>query len=1195
MSDLSGRIESLSPEKRALLELRMKKKAGRTKSFDLSFAQQRLWFLDQIEPGNAFYNVPGAVRLRGNLNVRALERTLAEIVRRHDALRTTFEFVEGRPVQIVAPAQELKLPLVNLSALPEAERETEALRMAQEEARRTFDLSKGPLLRLTLLRLADDEHMLLLMTHHIVSDGWSIGVLVRELSALYEAFSNDRPSPLPELPIQYADYAVWQREHLSGEAVEEQLAYWRKQLDELPALELPTDHPQPLAHSYDGTQQTLVLPKKLGEDLKALSRREGTTLFMTLLAAWQILLARYSGSEDIVVGTPIAGRTRGELEGLVGFFVNALVMRTDLSGDPTFRELLGRVREVALGAYAHQDLPFEKLVEEFQPDRDVNHNPLFQVVFVLQNAPREALELAGLTLESVKVESGKTRFDLTMGVADRGQGLSLSLEYKTALYTEATISRMLGHFKTLLEGIVAAPDERISELPLMAGDELRQLLVKRAETKPDYRQNICIHQLFEQQVARTPGAVAVVFEQQSLTYDRLNRLANRLARHLRMRGVGPESLVGVMCDRSLEMVVSLLAILKAGGAYVPLDPSHPRERIEMMLEDAGVRVALAQGRYSEVLRGAGVDVLELDDWAGSDEETEAAVAEEENFESGAVTDNLAYVIYTSGSTGKPKGANITHANITRLFEATREWFNFKADDVWTLFHSYAFDFSVWELWGALIYGGRLVVVPYWVSRSAESFYELLCRERVTVLNQTPSAFRQLMHAEDVLGRSPELALRYVIFGGEALELQSLRPWFEKHGDAKPRLVNMYGITETTVHVTYRPLALADLDEAAGSLIGVPIPDLQVYILDQHLQPVPLGVPGEMYVGGDGLARGYLHRPELTATRFVPDLFGQLPGARLYRTGDRARLLACGDIEFLGRVDQQVKIRGFRIELGEIESGINSCPGVRESIVIAREDKPDEKRLVAYVVPDTQQTGDEEQTAEVGSEQIAQWQMLYDDTYSQQAPEPDSTFNIIGWNSSYTGEPIAADEMREWLDSTVERILSLRPKRVLEIGCGTGLLLLTIAPHCEHYLGSDFSQTALDYVQRQLLTPGMSHVALRRALADDFSHVEPGTFDTVIINSVIQYFPTVDYLAQVVEGAARALRPGGHIFIGDVRSFPLLEAFHAAVQTYQADDTLPAAKLQQRIKKRLFEEEELVVDPAFFFALTQRLPDISGVE
>jgi amino acid adenylation domain-containing protein len=927
----------------------------------LSFAQQRLWFIDQLFPQSAAYNLPSALRLEGALDLAALQRSFNEIIRRHESLRTTFSQGNGRAVQVVAEKTLLDIPLLDLRTLAPEQRDAETVRLASEEAQRPFDLQRGPPVRALLLRLEEREHILLVTMHHIVTDGWSLGILVRELGVLYQAYSTGQEPMLADLSLQYGDYAEWQREWMSGERLERELEYWRRQLSGSSlVLELPTDRARPPVQRQSGAQVSFAISEETTRKLYELSHDEDVTLFMTLLAAFQVLLSRYTHQPDIIVGSPIANRTRSEVEDLIGFFVNTLVLRTDLSGNPEFRELLRRVREVTLGGYEHQDVPFEKLVEELQPERSLGHMPLVQVIFALQNAPQDALEWPGLTMSGLEADNSTAKFDLVLNVSEIGEQLGCALRYSTDLFDPATMKRMLGHFQTLLTGIVNHPDCRINALPLLSEDERRKLLNEwRPLDARRFPQDATLHQMFEAQVEQRPTATALVFGDERLSYAELNRRANRLAHYLRMLGVGPESRVGLLLERSTEMVVALLAILKAGGAYVPFDSSYPQERLDFMLRDAGLSVLLTVRKLADGLSQPNMRVMLLDDDA-----KEVALQPEHNPQGDVMAENLAYVIYTSGSTGQPKGVLVSHAQVARLFKATEEWFNFDEQDVWTLFHSYAFDFSVWELWGALLYGGKLVIVSYEVSREPEEFYRLLCREAVTVLNQTPSAFRQLIAAEQSLGFNNGLALRLVIFGGEALELHTLKPWFELHGDEPVRLVNMYGITETTVHVTYRPLTMADVHFGTGSRIGRPMPDLQVYVLDRELQPVPVGIEGEMYIGGDGLARGYHNRPELSAERFVPDPFDARGGARLYRSGDLARYLASGDLEYTGRGDQQVKIRGYRIELGEIETALAGHESVSQAVVIAREDTPGDKRLIAYLL-----TRNEDEETSPGVEEL----------------------------------------------------------------------------------------------------------------------------------------------------------------------------------------------------------------------------------
>ena len=917
----------------------------RGEALDLSFSQQRLWFLDSLEPGSATYNIPLALHFQGGLDVPALAGALNGVSRRHESLRTTFAEGGGLPRQIVHPPVAAALPVVDLGGLDPARRAAETRRRIAEEARRPFSLEHGPLLRTALLRLGADEHVLLVTMHHIVSDGWSVPIYVREMASLYAA----KPAALPELPIQYADFAHWQRQWLQGDVLEAELSHWRERLRGLPPLiELPSDRPRPAVRNWRGAAYRSILGADLSQALKQAARRLGATPFMVLLAAFAALLHRYSGQGSFAVGVPVAGRNRVEIEPLIGFFVNTLVLRCDVAGDTELRALVERVRETVLDADAHQDVPFEKLVEELAPERSMSHTPLFQVALAFQNLPRTDFAAEELKMTPVGVSSGTAKFDLTLAVRAEEDRTVLDVEYSTELFDAATIGRFADHLARLLAAAVAAPARRVAELPLLDAAERHQLVVdwNPVRTEGD-RGRAAIHQVFEAQVERTPGRAAVSVGSDVLTYRELDERANRLARHLLAAGVRPGDLVGLCFERSLDLVVALLATLKAGAGYLPLDPSYPAERLAFALEDSGVAVLLTlEGLAGSLPRRQGLRVIAVDSEA-------AAIAAHGSHSPGLPADSElpAYVIYTSGSTGRPKGVVIPHGHVTRLFSATERWFGFGPEDVWTLFHSYAFDFSVWEIWGALLHGGRLVVVPYWESRSPEAFYALLRDERVTVLNQTPSAFRQLVWAEESVlgGAPPALALRLVIFGGEALELASLAPWFNRHGDERPLLVNMYGITETTVHVTYRPIRQADLAAGRGSVLGAPIPDLTLHVVDAGLEPQPIGVPGEIAVGGEGVAQGYLGRPELTAQRFVPDPFGP-PGARLYRSGDLARRLPDGDLEYLGRIDHQVKIRGFRIELGEIEAVLSRHPALSQVVVVVREDPPGNPQLVAYHVP-----------------------------------------------------------------------------------------------------------------------------------------------------------------------------------------------------------------------------------------------------
>ena len=942
-TDLVGRIKALSPEKRTLLERRLKQahlnvpteqripNLANYDSVPLSFAQQRLWFLAQLEPDSPLYNIGTAVRLDGPLNLGVLRKALDTIVSRHAILRTTFVAVDGVPSQVIAKKRPAELEVIRLSQLPMSEQQEEVRRLLKERARRPFNLAADLMFRTTLLELGQEEHVLFLLMHHIASDGWSLGVLFRELSILYEAFSAGKSSPLPDPAIQYADFAAWQRQRLQGEALEKQLSYWKQQFNGFsPMSVLPTDRPRPAEQTFRGARQSFMIPATLAEELRAIARREQVTLFMTLLAAFKVFLYRYSGEDDIVVGTPIAGRNRAEVEGLIGFFVNTLVLRTGLSGDLTFRELLGRVREVALGAYAHQDLPFEKLVEELQPERDLSRNPLFQVMFALQNVPRHTLKLAGLEVSSVAVGTGTAKFDLSLSVLEEQRGgLRASLEYNTDLFDAATTERMLGHWRNLLEGVVADPEQRISELPLLTQAERHQLLVGWNETKTDYPNDKCIHELFEAQVEQSPDAVAVVFEDKALTYGELNRRANQLAHYLRKLGVGPEARVGICVERSLEMVIGLLGILKAGGAYVPLDTTYPRERLSFMLSDARVQVLLTQRQLFESLPVHGAQIVCVDsEWEV------IARGNEDNAINAVRPENLAYVVYTSGSTGAPKGVQITHGSVVNFLNSMRQRPGLTDQDILVAVTTLSFDIAGLELYLPLSVGARVEILSREATSDGKQLLEKLDTSGATVMQATPATWRLLLEAG--WRGSPLLK---ILCGGEALP-RELAAQLATRGSS---LWNLYGPTETTIWSAFK-----EVEVGRGVVtIGRPIGNTEIYILDSDLQPVPVGMSGELYIGGKGLARGYLGHSDLTAEKFVPNPFGKKAGARLYRTGDLARYCANGKIEFLGRVDHQVKVRGFRIELGEIEATLEEHPAIKAAVVAARERGPDDTRLVAY--------------------------------------------------------------------------------------------------------------------------------------------------------------------------------------------------------------------------------------------------------
>jgi amino acid adenylation domain-containing protein/non-ribosomal peptide synthase protein (TIGR01720 family) len=916
----------------------------------LSYGQRRLWFLDQLQGASTEYSMQQALRLRGKLDVEALEMAINTIVERHESLRTHFVEVEGEPEQMIEQELRIEAPVEDLSRLEEAEQRARVMAALRREGEEPFDLERGPMLRVKLLKLGEGDHILLRTMHHIASDGWSEGIFNREFVILYEAFLEGRVNPLMPLRVQYADFALWQRELLGGERLEEGLAYWKRRLEGIPEhLELPTDRVRPAVQSFEAEACQVILDRGQVERLKRLSQANQSTLYMTLLSAFGVLLGRYSGQEEIVVGSPIANRQEAELEEMIGFFVNTLVMRMRVKGNLSYRELLEDVRRAALEAYERQDVPFERLVEELSPQRSLNRTPVFQVVFALQNAPWTPQRLKGLEVEIVRREGLKVRYDLEAHVHERESEIAFYWLYNRDLFERWRIEQMARHYLRVLEAMVADADQVIGRVDLLDEVERRQILEEWNETThavPD----ATLTTLFEEQIERTLESVAVVFGEEALSYRKLNERANRLAHLLIGIGVGPEDLVGLAVPRSLEMVVGLLGILKAGAAYLPLDLDNPQERLAFILKDARPCCILT---ISETAQQFPENTLRLIlDEPGTVRALAGCSAINPGDGERSTTlnpHNPAYVIYTSGSTGTPKGVIITHQNVVRLFGATGHWYQFRSDDVWTLFHSYAFDFSVWEIWGPLLHGGRLLIVPYLISRSPGEFLNFLVERGVTVLNQTPSAFYQLMQSDQERPDSGQaLALRYVIFGGEKLALWRLRDWYRRHPEGAPSLINMYGITETTVHVSCIELDQQAGFESTNSLIGRGIPDLRVYILDLDLQPAPVGVIGELCVAGAGLARGYLNQPALTAERFVADSLGA-PGSRIYRSGDLARWRPDGNLEFVGRGDHQVKIRGFRIELGEIEMALRTYQGVKEAVVVAREQADGEKRLVAYVV------------------------------------------------------------------------------------------------------------------------------------------------------------------------------------------------------------------------------------------------------
>ncbi|WP_341889825.1 amino acid adenylation domain-containing protein [Variovorax sp. YR752] len=918
----------------------------------LSYGQRSLWLVHQEHPESAAYNVAFVVSVRSTIDRSALTSALQALNDRHAVLRTCYALEAGRPMQHIAGEATVALDWV---ALPSCD-DTTLRRSVEADYRRPFDLERGPVWRTSVFSRGDDDHVLMICAHHIAVDGWSLLLMLDELRQFYAEQTGGAAVALQRPEQTYADYVRWQAAMLDSEPGQRLAERWMARLAAPRAeLELPADHPRPARKSTRGATLDFHLEPALSDRLQQLARDEGTTLFVILLAAFKVLLYRYTGTDDVIVGTPTLGRDQGAFDRTLGHFVNPVPLRSRLSAGQSFRDLARQVRQTLLDALDDQEYPLALMVETLHPVRDPSRSPLFETLFVLQRFEqfRDLNELlsagpaagfsdfGGLRVRPWPLQQQEGQFDLGLGLVEREGRLGGAIKYNADLFDEGTVAALAAHYGELLRSITADPAQAIGQLRMLGSAE-REALIAGAgrDLEPGPAQTL--HARFEAQVALRPLATALSCDGERLDYAELNRRANRVAHRLRTMGASRGTIVALFAERSIELVTGLLGILKAGAAYLPIDLSYPADRVAFMLQDAAAPVIVTQRALLERLPAHGAAVLCLDD-------SSLGSAPDGNPEPSCGPDDLIYVIYTSGSTGQPKGTLLTHRAVDRLMSATQPWYGFGPDDVWTLFHSVAFDFSVWEIWGALVYGGRLVVVPYLVSRSPQSFLELLHDEGVTVLNQTPSAFRQLVQADVAAGTARETQLRHVIFGGEALELQSLRPWFDRHGDVRPLLVNMYGITETCVHVTYRPIRAADLERGMGSVIGEPIPDLRVHVLDAAREPMPVGVVGEMYVGGPGLALGYLNRPELTAERFVADPFR--PGERLYRTGDLARRRRDGELEYIGRIDLQVKIRGFRIELGEIESALSRHEHVCQAAVVARDDDSGVRQLVAYVVTD----------------------------------------------------------------------------------------------------------------------------------------------------------------------------------------------------------------------------------------------------
>lgn len=1133
-----------------------------------SFQQERLWLLDQIEPDSKAMNMSSALRLRGHLRQDALERALGEIIRRHEPLRTTFAPGAAGPVQVIAPPKPFSLIVEDLSPLGEEDREAALRNRIQQEAAYPFNLLHGPVLRIRLFRCGPADHVLTLVLHHIIADGWSIGVFAAELGALYQG------ETLPPLPVRYRDFAAWQRQRMGVGRLETGLNYWREQLRDLPVLELPTDRRRPaVASPAVGGRQPLEFSADLSRRLRSLADGEGATLAMAALAGFQALLARYSGQSEMVVGIPVANRNVAELEGLIGFFVNLLVIRTDCRGRPGFRQLLQRVRETTLAAFEWQEIPFQLLVDELKPERVPNSHPLFQVALVFQNTPQVELALPQLTMSRVD-DDETARFDIEVFLGEKNGGLAGSIAYDRRLFAPETIARMAEHWNNLLTAAVASPDRPVVDLPLLSALERRELIEDYNDTArplPDRS----LPEMLASQIRLTPEAPAVIAGDTRWSFADLDRYTNRVAWFLRSSGFGPERVAAILLERSPELVAAIAGVIRAGGAWLPLDPAHPTDRLNYMVGDSRAQVVLGKGPAPQTLGARWINIDELPDggvvpWEAPD------------------PSSLAYLIYTSGSTGQPKGSEITHGGLLNYQTWASRTYEAGAGSGSPLHSSIAFDLTITSLFPALLAGRPVVLIPETAGAGGLAA-ALRTRRDFSLLKLTPahmSVLNNLIAPEEASG-----CARVFVIGGEQLTPDHVAFW--RRNAPQTRLINEYGPTETVVGCCVHEVTDADL---AGEAIpiGRPIANTRLYVLDENLEPVPTGIPGELWIAGAGLARGYRFRPGLTARSFRPDPFSTR-GTRMYATGDRVRRRADGVLEFLGRIDEQVKLRGYRVELGEIEAVLARHDAVREAVVQIRMDQPGDPRLVAYVAPASTQPSVVSGAQRWESEQADQWRTMFEQNYRLPPPESDPAFNPIGWNCSYDGRPMPEHEIREWQELTVAQLRTPAPRRVLEIGCGSGLIVFALARSTEYYLACDFAEASVAMVGRLAAERGLRQVRLLHREASDFTGIPPRSFDLVIVNSVVQYFASVDYLVNVIRGAVAASADGARIFIGDVRNLQLLTAYHASVQFFQARDEMTRDELAERVRRAVSREEELVLDPDFFRALPRLFPEISHVE
>ncbi len=1152
----------------------------------LSYSQLRLWFLQQIVPESPSYNIPLALRLRGSIDMRTLEESLRAVVSRHRVLSARITIEQSEPIQHSSDVTELGIKTIDLTGQEPSAREKLAAELLEAESRMPFDLSAGPLLRATIARLAPDDHLLLITLHHIAADGWSVGIFYSEMIVLYQAFLNGEPSPLPPLPYQYFDFATWHRQSISGERLSQLVEEWKQELEGAPpVLEFPADWSRPVVQTFKGDTVQFPIANDLLERLTILANSERASLYMVLYAAFSAFLFRMTGQRDLCIGSPVANRDRLELERLIGPFANTLVLRSRIGAQTSFRQFLRKCREHILDAHSHAEVPFERLVEVLGVERDTSRNPLVQVLFNFQSSSTPAKKIEGLTIEAIQVSTATSKFDLSLSVMKAPEACIGTFEYSSDLFDVRTIDRFVGRFVTLLGSIAANPDSTVEELEQIPDDEKECVLRRWNDTERRWDAPATLHGMVSRQANTSPDRTAAIAESQSLSYWDLETISNRLAHRLASSGAHVESRIGVCMYRSLDMMVALLAVLKAGCAFVPLNLDDPPSRLQYMLNDAGV---------SHLIVGPNFDAVRI---CGDDREKWPAIVaidglcglegwSESELDLNVDGNNLAYVLYTSGSTGQPKGAMNTHAGIRNRLLWMQEAYGLTEDDRVLQKTPSTFDVSVWEFFWPLCVGATLVFAKPGGHTDPDYLVELIRAERISTIHFVPCMLPMFLDQPATMLCE---SLRRVIVSGEALTGSLVRKF--KRVLSCP-LHNLYGPTEAAIDVTAH--ACAD-NESDNVPIGRPVANTQIYVLDSSMIPTPIGVTGDLYIAGVQVARGYFGRPALTAASFVPCPF-ENGGRRMYRTGDLARWTPSGELQFLGRADDQVKIHGVRLELSEVESALRRQPQVADVAVAVREDTPGTHKLAAYIVANKVRNTEESDAfnRELEHYSLAQWTQTFDLAYSGSECE-DQRFDTSGWVSSQSRQPFTHDEMEEWVRNTTDQILQLNPQRVLEIGCGTGLLLFRIAPHCCEYRATDAVPGVVERLTAVAAQdPLLKHVTLSAQLAHDFSDIAANHYDLVILNSVVQYFPTAAYLKHVIANAVQTLVPSGTIFVGDVRNLSLLETFCASLVLDRSGAEIAIRDIHQGITSRIAREHELILDPRFFHSLPSSIPEIRQV-